>query len=102
MMNKCYVIKKEVLERTDHEEILFSQGIFATRELAIQKIKELANIVSTSEGMTVYDISNKDDFCFIVRYSSCMACPDYDINCIGECHKPQYNFTTVEYDFVES
>lgn len=101
-MKKCYVIKKEVLERTDHEEILFSEGIFATKNLVIQKIKELADIVSASEGMTVYDISNKDDFCLNVRYSSCMTCPDYDINCTGECYKPQYKFTILEYDFVES
>jgi hypothetical protein len=101
-MKKCYVIKKEVLERTNHEEILFSQGIFATKKLAIQKIKELADIISTSEGMTVYDISNKDDFCINIRYSSCMACPEYDINCTGECYKPRYKFTIVEYDFVES
>ena len=101
-MKKCYAIKMEVLERTDNEEILFEEGIFADKELAIQKIKELANIVSTSKNMTVYDITNKDDFCLNVRYSSCMDCPDYDINCIGECYKPQYNFTIVEYDFVES
>ena len=101
-MKKCYAIKMEVLERTDHEKILFDEGIFVNKELALQKIKELADTVSISKGMTVYDISNKDDFCLNVRYSSCMACPDYDINCIGECCKPQYNFTIVEYDFVES
>jgi hypothetical protein len=101
-MKKCYAIKMEVLERTDHEEILFDEGIFATKELAMQKIKEFADKISTLKNMTVYDISGKDDFCLNVRYSSCMACPDYDINCIGECHKPQYNFTILEYDFVES
>lgn len=101
LSKQCYSIKLTTYARTDSEEILFEQGIFKTKDLAVAKIKELANILATAKNKTVYDESTQNNIEVKIRYSSCMACPNYDIHCCGECYSPIYEFTIVDYDFIE-
>lgn len=100
-LHKCYVIK---LENTQYsgEEILYDEGVFESKEDAVGRINEMAQLLCKEKNMIVRNASDSDnveDFEILVTYESCKQCPMYeeDYPCIGECYADHYRFGLVEY-----
>lgn len=99
--HKCYVIKLENVRYGD-EEILYDEGIFESKEDAVGRIEEMAQILSKERNMIIRNTSDSDnveDFEILVTYESCKQCPmhEEDYPCIGECYADHYRFGLVEY-----
>lgn len=99
--NRCYVIKLENVRYTD-EHILYDEGVFESKEDAVGRINEMAQLLCKEKNMIVRNTSDSDDvedFEILVTYESCQQCPMYeeDYPCIGECCADHYRFGLVEY-----
>lgn len=99
--NRCYVIKLENTRYND-EEILYDEGVFESKEDAVLRINEMAQLLCKEKNMIVRNVSDSDsveDFEILVTYESCKQCPMYeeDYPCIGECYADHYRFGLVEY-----
>lgn len=99
--HKCYVIKLENV-RYSGEDILYDEGVFESKEDAVGRIEEMAQLLCKEKNMIVKNTSDGDDvedFEILVTYESCKQCPMYeeDYPCIGECYADHYRFGLVEY-----
>lgn len=99
--NRCYVIKLENV-RYDGEEILYDEGVFESKEDAVSRINEMAQLLCKEKNMIIRNVSDSDnveDFEILVTYESCKQCPmhEEDYPCIGECYSDHYRFGLVEY-----
>lgn len=99
--NRCYVIKLENVRYRD-EEILYDEGVFESKEDAVGRINEMAQLLCKEKNMIIRNTSDSDnveDFEILVTYESCKQCPmhEEDYPCIGECYADRYRFGLVEY-----